>query len=268
MTSAATTQKPADWKNYEDFCTSDIATNRLPSTDALIGRQIAVDLKNGRRLAFRFDEKHALTWTEERSFTRQWYEAILVAPDVYFIDITFTIRPKEALTVIVNFSTGRVLSIRSVVRDEGSYQGEPRVAQEFIPGTLAGMPISPVSPEPAPTRDLIGLREVSTYGPGHTYEHIYLNAERYCWQCLVGVQRGQGDVDMASYYKFDDQLYIFTFREFIIPVASVFFFNFFDMRSTGKFLGVTSEGAIENRQAGAFMEKVSMTFYHKDAQPL
>ncbi len=86
-----------------------------------------------------------------------------------------------------------------------AYQGEPRVAQEFITGTLDGVNISPTSFEPAITRDLIGLREVSTYGPGHTYEHIYLNAERYCWQCLVGVQRGQGDVDMASYYKFDDE---------------------------------------------------------------
>jgi hypothetical protein len=82
------------------------------------------------------------------------------------------------------------------------------------------------------------------------------------------VQRGHGDVDMASYYKFDDDLYIFTFREFIIPVASVFFLNFADRRSTGKFLGVTSEGAIENRPAGALIEKVSMTYYRKDAEPL
>jgi hypothetical protein len=268
MSAVATTQRPADWKNYEDFCTSDIATNRLPATDQLVGRNVIIDLKNGRTLKFFCQEKHILTWIEDKSSSEQWHEAILVAPDVYFIDITFTMRPKEALTLIVNFKTGRVLSICSFVRDEGTYQGEPRVAQEFIPGVIAGVDVPSTSPEPAPTRDLIGLREVSTYGPGHTYEHIYLNSERYCWQCLVGVQRGQGDVDMASYYKFDDQLYIFTFREFIIPVASVFLFNFIDMRSTGKFLGVTSDGGIQNRQAGALIEKVSMTFYRKDAQPI
>lgn len=268
MSTAATTQKPVDWKNYEDFATSDIATNRLPSTDALAGKHVLITLENGGKLDFFCTKKHALTWTEAGSASEQWYEAIMVSPDVYFVDVTFTMRPKEALTLIVNLKTGRVLSIRSIVRDEGTYQGEPRVAQEFVTGTLDGVNISPASFKPAITRDLIGLREVSTYGPGHTYEHIYLNAERYCWQCLVGVQRGQGDVDMASYYKYDDELYIFTFREFIIPVASVFFFNFADRRSTGKFLGVTSEGAIENRPAGAFMEKVSMTYYHKDAEPL
>ena len=268
MSTAATTQKPKDWKNYEDFATSDIATNRLPCTDALCGKPIAVTLKDGRKLNFVCAEKHSLTWNEGGASTRQWYEAIMVAPEVYFVDVTFTMRPKEALTLIVNFQSGRVLSILSIVRDEGTYQGEPRVAQQFVPGTLDGVPVSPLSREPAPTRDLVGLREISTYGPGHTYEHIYLNTERYCWQCLVGVQRGQGDVDMASYYKIDDDLYIFTFREFIIPVASVFFFNFQDMRSTGKFLGVTSEGNIQNTQAGAFMERVSMTYYQKDAEPV
>jgi hypothetical protein len=268
MNPTETTQKPADWKNYEDFCTSDIATNRLLATDALVGKEFRISLKNGRKMQFRCTEKHMLRWTEATSTSEQWYEAILVAPDVYFLDVTFTMRPKEALTLIVGVATGRVLSIRSMVRDEGTYHGEPRVAQEFVAGTLDGVPVLPSSQEPAVTRDLIGLREVSTYGPGHTYEHIYLNAERYCWQCLVGVQRGQGDVDLASYYKFSDELYIFTFREFIIPVASVFFFNFADRRSTGKFLGVTSRGTIENRPAGAFIEKVSMTYYRKEAEPV
>ena len=268
MSATSGTQKPADWKNYEDFSTPDIATNRLPASDALIGKHVAVTLKDGRKLDFVCNEKHTLTWTENDSRTPQQYEAILVAPAVYFIDITFTIRPKEALTLIVNFDSGRVLSINSIVQDEGTYHGEPRVAQQFVPGTLAEVAVSPASPEPAPTRDLIGLREISTYGPGHQYEHTYLNSERYCWQCLVGVQRGQGDVDLASYYKFDDELYVFTFREFIIPVAAVFLFNFNDMRSTGKFLGVTSGGVIENKPAGALIEKVSMTFYRNGSEPL
>lgn len=40
------------------------------------------------------------------------------------------------------------------------------------------------------------------------------------------------------------------------------------MRSTGKFLGVTGSGKIANNPAGAFMRKVSMTFYPPDAQPV
>jgi hypothetical protein len=39
-------------------------------------------------------------------------------------------------------------------------------------------------------------------------------------------------------------------------------------RSTGKFLGITSKGEIENNPAGAFIQKLSMTFYPNDAQPV
>ena len=113
-----------------------------------------------------------------------------------------------------------------------------------------------------------GLRTFNVYSPQHTYEHVYLNSERYCWQCLVGVQRGHGDVDLATTYRFDEGLYLFTFREFIIPVASVFFYNFADLRSTGKFLGVTGTGAVENNPAGAFIQKASMTFYPPNAVPV
>jgi hypothetical protein len=265
--SASAIQRPADWKNYEDFAAG-VATNRLPASEALAGRSFSLELKNGRKLEFTCRDKHSVTWAEDASGLKEWYEAILVAPDVYFIDTTFSARPQEALTLIVNLGTRRALSIRSVVREEGKYPGEPRVAQEFIPGVLAGGAVSATSPEPGPTRDLIGLRAFYVYSPQHTYEHLYLSSERYAWQCLVGVQKGHADVDLATTYKFDGHQYVFTFREFIIPVASVFFYNFDDMRSTGKFLGVTGKGTVENNPAGAFIEKASMTFYRKGAEPV
>jgi molybdenum cofactor biosynthesis protein MoaF len=122
--------------------------------------------------------------------------------------------------------------------------------------------------EPAPTRDLIGLTAHYEYSPQHVYEHVYLSSERYAWQNLVGVQRGHGDVDLATTYKFDDNQYVFGFREFIIPVASIFFYSFDDMRSTGKFLGVTSQGAIENKPAGAFIRTKSRTIYEAGKEPV
>jgi len=61
---------------------------------------------------------------------------------------------------------------------------------------------------------------------------------------------------------------VFTFREFIIPVASVFVFNFTAGRSTGKFLGVTGAGAISNQAAGSMIRKISTTHYPSDAQPV
>ncbi len=40
------------------------------------------------------------------------------------------------------------------------------------------------------------------------------------------------------------------------------------MRSTGKFLGINGEGAIQNSNAGAFIRKASVTFYQPGEAPV
>ena len=252
------------WKTYDDFIYG-AAENRLPATDALVGQALSVVSKDSTPLELKFVAPGQVAWARDGAEGLDWCEVIETAPGVYFIDMTFEAMPREALTVIADVNTRRTLSIRSVVRDH-PVPNEPQVAQIFLPGVLEGG--APSGPEPAPTRDLIGLRTLNVYSPNHTYEHNYLSSERYCWQCLVGVQRGHGDVDMATTYKFAENQYVFTFREFKIPVASVFFLNFKDMRSTGKFLGITAAGVVSNEPAGAFITKNSMTFYPPDAQPV
>ena len=258
--------KPADWKDYDDFAAG-IDTNRLPTTDELAGQTFDITLASGQALSYQFNDKASMIWKDSDGSGSDWYEAIVVAPDVLFMDTLCHDRPRDARTLIVNTRTRRVLSILSHVREE-KVEGEPLVTQLFETGILGDPALPPAGPEPAPTRDLIGLRTFNRYSPNHLYEHTYLSSERYCWQCLVGEQRGHGDVDLATTYKFDDELYLFTFREFIIPVASVFFYNFNDMRSTGKFLGVTGDGRIENNKSGAFIQKASMTFYDKAWEPV
>ncbi|KAB2877043.1 MAG: MoaF N-terminal domain-containing protein [Burkholderiaceae bacterium] len=264
-----TQTRPADWKNYDDFAAG-IATNRLPATDALVGRTLRLRLPEF-VLVLQPRSAHEVQWREEGGRDgggTDWYEAIEVAGDTYFIDLLQASRPTEALTVIVNTRSLRVLAVRCRVIGADEAAGEPRVPQDFWVGTLGDDPSKASGVAPHETRDLIGLRTWQTYSPHHTYEHTYLNSRRYAWQCLVGVQRGHGDVDLASYYKFDDEQYLFTFREFRIPVASVFFFNFASGRSTGKFLGITGQGAIANNPAGAFMRKASITSYPPDQAPI
>lgn len=264
-----THKRPDGWKNYDDFAAG-IATNRLPHSDALIGHTLRLNLPGG-SLTLQPGARHQTHWHaqgEGASSGTDWYEAVEVAPDTFFIDITFTSRPLEALTVVLNRATRRVLAVRSRIRSAEEAGNEPRVAQDFLPGTLGEPAAVAVGEAPAPTRDLIGLRTFQTYSPNHTYEHTYLSAERYAWQCLVGVQRGHGDVDLASYWRIELGLYLFTFREFLIPVASVFLFDFRSLRSTGKFLGLTGAGVVQNSPAGAFITQASMTFYPAEAAPV
>lgn len=255
--------KPAGWKNYDDFALG-IATNRLPPSAGLDGRELSLEI-GARRLSLTVSgNTHA--WQEGEGRGTDWCEVIEVAPRVFFLDRTVDARPDQAETLILSLVSGRALSILSEVRPEGTFPGEPRVAQVFQPGGIAGLALS--GPEPAPTRDLIGLRAHYTYSPNHVYEHTYLSSERYCWQNLVGVQRGHGDVDMASTWKFDEGQYVFAFREFKIPVASTFFYNFATLRSTGKFLGLDGGGKVLNSPAGAQIRKVSMTYYLPGEDPV
>lgn len=257
--------QPANWKNYEDFAAG-IATNRLPVTEALRGGQLRLHLPDG-TLELSFESSDRVGWRDARGHGNDPVECIQVAPDTYFVSTTFGSRPREALCLVLNTNTKRVLLIRSVVRPE-HVPGEPQVHQDFLVGYLGDDPTAVHGFEPAPTRDLIGLRAWYTYSPNHTYEHVYLSSSRYAWQCLNGVQRGHGDVDLATTYKFDDEMYVFTFREFKIPVASTFFYNFDQLRSTGHFLGVRSDGRIETNPAGAHIHKASMTIYPKEIEPV
>lgn len=262
----AEANRPAGWKHFDDFAAG-IATNRLAATNALVGRRFRIALRNGRNISLFFAPEDKVEWSEGGEAGTDWYEAVLVAPEVFFINMTLATRPNEDEAFVVNVRTSRVLSVRERVREAAEAPGEPRVAQVYTPGLLGeGAPAG--GAEPAPTRDLIGLTSHYEYSPQHVYEHVYLSSERYAWQNLAGVQRGHGDVDMATTYKFDDNQYVFGFREFIIPVASIFFYNFDDMRSTGKFLGVTSQGAIANKPAGAFIRTKSRTTYETGREPV
>ena len=46
-------QAPAEWKNYDDFA-SGIATNRLPATNAIAGKNFALTFEDGRKLQLNF----------------------------------------------------------------------------------------------------------------------------------------------------------------------------------------------------------------------
>lgn len=257
-------QAPKDWKTYDQFAYG-IDTNRLPLTEALARSNHTVAFEDGRSLSLSFTGGQ-VRWSDGKGEGEDRVQVVEVAPSTYFIEISPASRPRETETLVLDTKSGRALSIYAIVREKEEAGDDPQVAQIFRVGTLAG--VEATGPVPAESRDLIGLRAHCTYSPNHVYEHTYLSSKRYAWQCLVGVQRGHGDVDLTTTYKFAENQYIFTFREFKIPVASTFYYNFDDMRSTGKFIGITGKGDIQNSPAGAFIRKVSMTYYLPGEEPI
>ena len=75
--------RPAGWKHFDDFADG-IATNRLPVTDALAGRALAIELKNTRKISLLFTSSDKVEWREGQDAGSDWYEALQVAPDVFF----------------------------------------------------------------------------------------------------------------------------------------------------------------------------------------
>ena len=254
-----------DYK-YEDYA-SEMAFHRLPQSEALVGQTMKITLDSGSVFDLNLVEKNKVAWRNGSKSGTDWYEAIEVAPNTYFLDMTFTDEPRQSQTFIVNTVTRRVLGVRTIMR-EGDVGKEPRAVQHFSPGVLGGLAIPPTGRKPAPTRDLIGLRALYTYNPNQCFEHIYLNSRRFGWHCVVGPLRGEADVELDTIYKFDDNLYILTWCETGLPVATVFFHNWDQMKETGKFFAIGEDGAIANTPAGALITKLSVTFYPPEAPPV
>jgi hypothetical protein len=251
---------------YEDYA-EEVGINRLPQTEALVDETLKITLDSGVSTELKFLDRNQVAWQSGSEHGTDWCEVVEVAPQTYFVDMTFAHKPRQSQTFIANVETRQVLGIRTIMR-EGDVGKEPRAVQEFVPGVLGDPEDPPNGFKPVPTRDLIGLRGLYDYGPQQIVEHIYLNSERYAWHGIVGPLRGSADVDMASYYKFDENQYVFAFREFGLPVSTVFFYNWDQMRSTGKFFAIGDDGQMANHPAGALIHKLSVAFYPLDQQPV
>ncbi|MGW4848455.1 molybdenum cofactor biosynthesis F family protein [Nocardia brasiliensis] len=258
---------PAEWKGMDDFAAG-IDGNRIPPTDRLTGQSWSLRRSDEVRAELRFRSADQVQWTRGAESGTDWYQAIEVSPDVFFLDQTFADRPHVSEVTVVHLPTARTVTIESTIAERPA-PGVPQVSQRFLAGVVdPGDGRVPSGAVPGPTRDLVGWRALYRYSPHHLYEHLYLSSERYCWQCLVGEQRGHGDVDLATTWKLADDFYVFTFREFLIPVAATWLYDLAAMRSTGKFFGIGKGGAVRNAPGGAHITSLGRVQYPQDEQPI
>ncbi len=262
-----TAADPNEWRSYDEFAAG-IDTYRLPSID-LDGQTLALLLDDGTELRLAF-ENGEVAWSASGSITtagelRDPYDAVRVREDVVFLNLPVETREREAITIVYSERTHRALVTRSEIA-ESETEGEPRVGQTFwAAATDRGTATGEV---PGPSRDLIGRRNLYRYSPEHLYEHVYISSERYAWQCVQGVQRGHGDMDLSTVWKFEDGLYLFCFREFRIAVASVWLHDLgTQLMTTGIFLGITGDGRAEHSRAGGHVYPLGSVAY-PDVQPV
>ena len=137
-----------DYK-YEDYA-EEVTINRLPQTEAMVNRTIDIALDSGRCYRLAFVERNKVAWQSGGEQGTDWCEVVEVAPQTYFIDMTFAHQPRQSQTFVVNVETRQVLGVRTILR-EGDVGKEPRAVHEFSPGVLGDPAIPPAGRKPAPT---------------------------------------------------------------------------------------------------------------------
>src|SRR5690349_6115128 len=128
--------RPDDWKGMDDFARG-IDGNRAPSTGALAGTTVGVEVAGGDRLDLDFVTADRVRWTGAGGSGDDWYEAVEVRPGVFFVTLTFGGEPLRASVLVLDLARGRSLTVESHIAAHPT-PGRPRVSQIFCPGTVLG----------------------------------------------------------------------------------------------------------------------------------
>ena len=248
--------------------------NKAPHSTGLSGRTITVLNPNGSVIEHAFTDDR-VQWNYDAAdgdphgddSGDDAYEAFAVDTGLYLVQFHTQVRPDDAVSLVIDLRSGRVLTVVTAI-------GEPdvrgtRVKQHFEAGLIAG--IEPSGTAPAPTRALVGRRVMWTYSPQHAYEHIYLSPQWYTWQCLAGPEKGLADTDENSAYEIRPGIYVFAWREKIIPCASVTIADHRDVRnvrSHGALFGLDESGTVPTHFTfGAFGRLISTTVHPEAYDP-
>ncbi len=240
--------------------------NKPPRTEELAGKELTFLFETDRAMVrYDFRDANTLAWEalegpEKGATGEETYEAIRVAPDIYFIDYLRKSRPGQSVNMALDLGAGRAtLVVGTLVEEE---KGIYRVRQEFL--HTAVNPSSPndkVIPHER-SMDLVGKRVKYTYSSTHAYEHVYLNDHRYTWHCLSGPEKGLADTEHCDCFKIAPDVYLFTWWERVVPCEAVVMINLEEMRSIGKLFGLdTDSNEIINFTMGSYAELLNVTTY-------
>ncbi len=220
----------------------------LPNLADLAGRTFTLHFANGWRIEHRFGVEH-LAWTlQDGSGGEAPYRATSVRKGLYLVDF---LKREDGRTVsvslVLDIANAAFTAVLGRMPSEAESRGDlfgkalsggelTSVKAEFLHGSLDRPWHEGACPH-APSRELVGLRNLYRYSPTEVYEHLYLNENFYSWQCLKGVEQGLADTDRCHTYRIAEELYLFVWREKIIPTLGVVLIDLQNHRSDGKICG-------------------------------
>ncbi|MEZ3159333.1 molybdenum cofactor biosynthesis F family protein [Microbacterium sp. BWT-B31] len=170
-------------------------------------------------------------------------EVFLVDDDLYYAQFHHAHVPNEAVSLFLDLRSGYALAVLSVLGERTRDQ----VAVQHLFGVSRIEELARSGQPPTPTSELVGRRALWVYSSVHAYEHVYLSPHWYTWQCLAGPEQGLADTDENTVWRMRPGIYVFTWREKVIPCGSVTIADHRDqtaLRSHGVLFGADEGGGI------------------------
>lgn len=242
--------------------------NELQPTELLVGKSFDIHFENGWVITHTFDSATAMTWSiqsgdQQGLADTETYRATNLRDNIFLVDFIKKSERAESVSLVIDFvknictaviahlptkeEAERPIYYRALDGDELT-----PVNTFFIPGSIDA-PLTPDSLRHEVTDELIGKRVEHKYGEQDVYEHYYLNPNHYAWHCTGGSEVGLADADRCHYYKIDEQLYLFVWREKVIPTLGLIMVDLQQLKTTGKLCGYKSNdyGELSNGPIGA-----------------
>ncbi len=241
------------------------ADNRLPSTDVLVGREIALERDDGRTVTYAFDEKDVF-WQEpgERTTVQAPYHAVELRDDVFSVDFLHPTGPGEntwkrvATSLALNMDNGAAILVRSTL----TFGDKTDFRQEIYPCRIAGSG----GTFPAITAELVGRRAYAEYSDGTAAEHVYLNPRRIAWQGLGHFEYSGSQCDECTTWKLGDELFLLTFVRDSDPTGVVLLLDYVVLRNAGMIMGRDDAGFF-HFPVGARLVVLGQTTYPPGYEP-
>lgn len=242
--------------------------NSLPVINDLTGQSLTLNFENGWTIRHDFSSANLLRWSriegdrvEEES--DEHYVATRPRNGIYFVDLVKSGERATSVSLVLNLAKQSFIavigqlpsaeeSLVPFIRRIEQGKDLTAVSATFLRGTI-DCPFDATADLPGLTDELVGKRVEYTYSPLEKYEHIYLGRRCYTWHCISGSEKGLADTDACHHYRIADQLYLFVWREKVIPTLGIVMVDLKAMKTTGKIMGYEKNdfGAIRNFDVGA-----------------
>jgi hypothetical protein len=255
-----------------------ISAGTLPPVEELAGSSLTLCVEDGRAVRLAFAAGGGLSWLvvdgpgagqsgEERCRITRPRDGVLM------VDYVSSTRAATSMTIVLDLQRGAATLVAGTLPTaEEAARGAFGLATAGAELTLVrceilraavDRPLVAKEHPHVPTGELVGKRVQYVYSAAEKYEHIYLNENLYTWQCLEGSEKGLADTDRCHYRRLGDELYLFVWREKVVPTLGVVLVDWREKRSNGKLFGYESSdfGALANTPIAAVATLLNVTTY-------